>query len=117
MTFSVFSTFFSCLIAFTAADFAVEDAEDAAGVGVPVRDVSGVTPTCKSFPCVSMIAVGNCANFSSSNAGNCFLASAYSLSTAGDDAVDKDQLYCALLSYGLQKFKGYVPHNPIAHQE
>ena len=75
------------------AALAVEVAE-AAGAGVPSR--VGVALTVRSLPCVSMIAVGNCANFSSSAAGRRALASAKSASTAGERAVFRLQSYCVL---------------------
>ena len=46
-----------------------------------------------SFPCVSMRATGNALKMVSSSAGRRDLARAKTLSTAGDEAVCRDQLY------------------------
>lgn len=66
VTFAVFNDFFSCFTTFTPEDVGaaafctvVDEDADTGGAGEPVRDASGVMPTCKSFPCVSIIADGN----------------------------------------------------------
>ena len=60
-------------------------AEVVDGAGVPWREGSALDETCRSLPCVSMMAAGNSANFFSSAAGRLFFASASSASAAGED--------------------------------
>ena len=62
--------------------------------GVPVR--LGSALTVRSFPCTSMIAAGNFANFASSSAGSLFFASLYRALTGSDDFVESDQSYFAM---------------------
>ena len=63
------------------------------GAGVPWREGSALDDTCRSFPCVSMIAAGNSANFFSSAAGRLFFASASNASAAGEDGDVSDHWY------------------------
>lgn len=55
----------------------------------------------RSFPCVSINALGNSANLVSSAVGRRDFASLKMASTAGDDAVVKDQLYYIFASDSL----------------
>lgn len=69
------------------------EAEVPEGAGVPWRDGCALVETCRSFPCVSMMAAANSVNFFSSAEGMLFFASASSASAAGDDGDVSDHSY------------------------
>ena len=64
------------------------------GAGVPTR--LGSALTVRSFPWVSMMALGNVANFVSSAVGKRDLANANKALTSVDDSVVRLQLYCGV---------------------
>jgi hypothetical protein len=64
------------------------------GAGVPTR--LGSALTVRSFPWVSMMALGNVANFVSSAVGKRVLANANKALTSVDDWVVRLQLYCGV---------------------
>lgn len=64
------------------------------GAGVPTR--LGSALTVRSFPWVSMMALGNVANFVSSAVGKRVLANANKALTSVDDSVVRLQLYCGV---------------------
>ena len=68
-----------------ATDEVVVVAADPPGAGVALR--LGSALTVRSFPCVSMMALGNSESFASSATGRRVRASLYTASTAGLDAV------------------------------
>lgn len=94
------SAFTDVVFTFAAVFFAGADVEGlveaagAEGAGVPWRDGSALDDTCRSFPCVSMMAAANSANFFSSRAGRPFFASASSACAGGDDGDVSDHWYC-----------------------
>jgi hypothetical protein len=67
----------------------------AAGAGVlaPLAGAESWPATVRSRPWVSRRALGNALNLASRAAGNCFFASEYKASTAGDEPVDSAHSY------------------------
>ena len=73
-----------------------EEAMGRAGVAAAFDGVAerlGSALTVRSFPCVSIMALGNVASFASRTAGRRVRARVNTASTSGDAAVVRDQLY------------------------